>query len=108
MDVRENDAARAGKNAPYADKHGGNTAAAESRGIADYVVAIEGDEPMRIIRSAKEDLHDTVFLELDNGFTSTSRRFNSSTAPMPIHYAPNFIFRAPSKANPQSIPKAKK
>jgi len=35
----------------------------------DYVVAIEGDEPMRIIRSAKEDLRDTVFLELDNGFT---------------------------------------
>jgi hypothetical protein len=35
----------------------------------DYVVAIEGDEPMRIIRNAKEDLHDTVFLELDNGFT---------------------------------------
>jgi hypothetical protein len=24
---------------------------------------------MRILRSAKEDLHDTVFLELDNGFT---------------------------------------
>lgn len=35
----------------------------------DYVVAIEGDEPMRILRNAKEDLHDTVFLELDNGFT---------------------------------------
>jgi len=35
----------------------------------DYVVAIEGDEPMRILRTAKEDLHDTVFLELDNGFT---------------------------------------
>jgi hypothetical protein len=36
---------------------------------SDYVVAIEGDEPMRIIRIAKEDLHDTVFLELDSGFT---------------------------------------
>jgi hypothetical protein len=35
----------------------------------DYVVAIEGDEPMRVIRDAKEDLHDTVFLELGNGFT---------------------------------------
>jgi hypothetical protein len=35
----------------------------------DYVVSIEGDEPMRIIRNAKEDLHDTVFLELGNGFT---------------------------------------
>ena len=35
----------------------------------DYVIAVEGDEPMRILRSAKEDLHDTVFLELDSGFT---------------------------------------
>ncbi|GAC1631267.1 MAG: hypothetical protein NVS9B14_02870 [Candidatus Acidiferrum sp.] len=35
----------------------------------DYVVAIEGDEPMRILRNAKEDLHDTVFLELENGFS---------------------------------------
>ena len=35
----------------------------------DYVIAIEGDEPMRIIRDAKEDLHDTIFVELDNGFT---------------------------------------
>lgn len=35
----------------------------------DYVIAIEGDEPMRMIRNAKEDLHDTVFLELDNGFS---------------------------------------
>lgn len=35
----------------------------------DYVIAIEGDEPMRILRNAKEDLHDTVFLELDNGFS---------------------------------------
>jgi len=35
----------------------------------DYVVAIEGDEPIRILRNAKEDLHDTVFIELDNGFT---------------------------------------
>ena len=35
----------------------------------DYVIAIEGDGPMRIVRTAKEDLHDTVFLELDNGFT---------------------------------------
>lgn len=37
--------------------------------LPDYVVAIEGDEPMRILRDAKEDLHDTVFIELDNGFT---------------------------------------
>jgi hypothetical protein len=36
---------------------------------ADYVIAIEGDEPMRILRDAKEDLHDTVFVELDSGFT---------------------------------------
>src|SRR5215470_2531342 len=37
--------------------------------LPDYVVAIEGDEPMRILKDAKEDLRDTVFIELDNGFT---------------------------------------
>ena len=37
--------------------------------LPDYVIAIEGDEPMRIIKDAKEDLHDTVFVELENGFT---------------------------------------
>src|SRR5262249_45451022 len=48
-----------------------NTAATPLRAeeSPDYVIAIEGDEPMRILRDAKEDLHDTVFLELDNGFT---------------------------------------
>lgn len=28
---------------------------------------MEGDEPLRILRDAREDLHDTVFLELENG-----------------------------------------
>jgi hypothetical protein len=28
---------------------------------------IEGSEPLRILQAAKEDLHDTVFLELANG-----------------------------------------
>jgi len=41
----------------------------EAEESPDYVIAIEGDEPMRIFRNAKEDLQDTVFLELDNGFT---------------------------------------
>jgi hypothetical protein len=35
----------------------------------DYVIAIEGDEPMRILKDAKEDLRDTVFVELENGFS---------------------------------------
>jgi hypothetical protein len=37
--------------------------------LPDYVLAIEGEEPMRILRGASEDLHDTVFLELDTGLT---------------------------------------
>jgi hypothetical protein len=37
--------------------------------MPDYVLSVEGDEPMRILRDAKEDLHDTVFLELENGGT---------------------------------------
>jgi hypothetical protein len=35
--------------------------------FADYVLSVEGDEPLRILRDAREDLHDTVFLELENG-----------------------------------------
>jgi hypothetical protein len=37
--------------------------------MPEYVLSIEGDEPMRILRDAKEDLHDTIFLELENGGT---------------------------------------
>jgi hypothetical protein len=37
--------------------------------MPDYVLTVEGDEPQRILRDAKEDLHDTVFLELENGGT---------------------------------------
>jgi hypothetical protein len=35
--------------------------------LPDYVLAIEGSEPLRILQDAKEDLHDTVFLELPDG-----------------------------------------
>jgi hypothetical protein len=35
--------------------------------LPDYVIAIEGSEPFRILSEAKEDLHDTVFLELAGG-----------------------------------------
>jgi hypothetical protein len=37
--------------------------------LPDYVLAIEGDEPLRILRGVTEDLHDTVFLELPEGVT---------------------------------------
>jgi hypothetical protein len=37
--------------------------------MPDYVLTVEGDEPLRILRDAREDLHDTVFLELENGGT---------------------------------------
>ncbi len=35
--------------------------------LPDYVLVIEGSEPLRILQGAKEDLHDTVFLELASG-----------------------------------------
>lgn len=35
--------------------------------LPDYILVIEGSEPLRILRDAKEDLHDTVFLELASG-----------------------------------------
>jgi hypothetical protein len=37
--------------------------------LPDYVLVIEGSEPLRILQDTKEDLHDTVFLELTNGTT---------------------------------------
>jgi len=35
----------------------------------DVVLAVLGDEPLRILRGAEGDLHDSVFLELENGGT---------------------------------------
>jgi hypothetical protein len=37
--------------------------------LQDYVLAIEGSKQLRIFRDAKDDLRDTVFLELPNGAT---------------------------------------
>lgn len=37
--------------------------------LPDYVLVIEGRESFRILRDAKEDLHDTVFLELPDSGT---------------------------------------
>jgi hypothetical protein len=37
--------------------------------LPDYVLVIEGSEVFRILQSPKEDLHDTVFLELSGGAT---------------------------------------
>src|SRR4029077_14810476 len=37
--------------------------------LPDFVLAIEGSEALRILKDAKEDLHDSVFLELTSGMT---------------------------------------
>lgn len=37
--------------------------------LPDYILVIEGSEPLRILQDAKENLHDTVFLELSDGTT---------------------------------------
>jgi hypothetical protein len=37
--------------------------------LPDYVLVIEGGESQRILQTAIEDLHDTVFLELPDGVT---------------------------------------
>jgi hypothetical protein len=49
--------------------------------LPDFVLVIEGDEPFRILRDAKEDLHDTVFLETPEGSTLdlASMRFVEGT-----------------------------
>jgi hypothetical protein len=45
----------------------GAVAKVDGNPLPDYVLTAEGDEPLRILRDAREDLHDTVFLELENG-----------------------------------------
>ncbi len=37
--------------------------------LPDHVVVIEGNEPVRILRDAQEDLHETIFLEPEGGMT---------------------------------------
>lgn len=37
--------------------------------LPDYVLVIERSEPLRILEDSKEDLHDSVFLELTSGMT---------------------------------------
>src|SRR5205807_5214660 len=49
-------------------RHSGGAAtvfAAED--LADYVVAVEGSEPLRVFRDAREDLYDSAFLEMEGG-----------------------------------------
>jgi hypothetical protein len=45
----------------------GAVAKVDGSTLPDYVLTVEGDEPLRILRDAREDLRDTVFLELENG-----------------------------------------
>jgi hypothetical protein len=67
------------------------TAQVNADPMTDYVVTVEGDEPLRILRDAKEDLHDTVFLELENGGTLdlTAVKFveDSDTVRSEMHFA---------------------
>jgi hypothetical protein len=49
--------------------------------LPDFVLVIEGNDQLRILHDAKEDLHDTVFLELADGGTLdlTSVKFIDGT-----------------------------
>lgn len=46
-----------------------NTPPIPIEALPDYVIAIEGSEPLRIFQDANEDLHETVFLVLGEGLT---------------------------------------
>lgn len=50
-------------------KKSANASAIPVQTLPDYVVAIEGSEPLRIFQDASEDLHETVFVVLDEGLT---------------------------------------
>lgn len=48
---------------------GGTAQPLDAPNLPDYVLAIEGSEPQRILRDPVQDLHDTIFLELPDGVT---------------------------------------
>jgi hypothetical protein len=48
---------------------GGAATVLAAEDLPDYIVAVEGSEPLRIFQNAREDLHDAVFLELADGLT---------------------------------------
>jgi hypothetical protein len=49
--------------------------------LPDYVLVVEGAQPVRILQDAKEDLHDTVFLELADGTTLDLESVHFSEGP---------------------------
>jgi hypothetical protein len=64
----------------------------DTASVPDYVLAVEGDEPLRILRDAREDLHDTIFLELENGGTLDFTTVNFPMNGTPKSYGLNSTF----------------
>jgi hypothetical protein len=48
---------------------GGTAGTLSVEALPDYVLVVEGNEPYRILHDAKEDLHDSIFLEIPDGGT---------------------------------------
>jgi hypothetical protein len=75
--------------------------------LLDYVLVIEGSEPLRILRDAKEDLHDTVFLDLPGGATIDleSVRFVDETEQEQAHVEFHFPRQLEGRAtlDPESV-----
>ncbi len=71
--------------------------------LPDYVLVIEGSEPLRILADAKEDLHDTVFLELANGTTLDLASVVFVYGPEQENSASSFISPRKSMVKPQLI-----
>ena len=77
---------------------GGPAQPLDAPNLPDYVLAIEGSEPLRILRDPAQDLHDTVFLELPDGVTIDLRKRASWKPPMSKTPGPNFTSPAKSTA----------
>lgn len=84
-------------------KNSPNAAAIPVETLPDYVVAIEGSEPLRIFQDANEDLHETVFLVLDEGLTLDLAQVKFVEATEDTAPAWSFIFRGKWKVIPRSI-----
>lgn len=83
-------------------------AAAQVDALPDYVIAVEGSEPMRIFQDPNEDLHETVFLVLDEGLTLDLTKVTFAEATDDTDARVEFHFQREVEGHPAIDPQSEK
>ena len=89
-------------------KNSPNASAIPVEALPDYVIAIEGSEPLRIFQEANEDLHETVFLVLDDGLTLDLAKVTFVEATDDTDARVEFHFPREVEGHPAIDPKSEK